>query len=103
MPKHRSDIPATQAGRIRWVAERLYPGGRWRLHIAAALCIGRSTLYRYMERKQPAAGIDDKLLLLMARERIAAHSRGREIAKAERAFSKFMGRPASTSPVKESQ
>ncbi|HEX7883574.1 MAG TPA: hypothetical protein VF499_12650 [Afipia sp.] len=40
-------------------------------------------------------GIDDKLLLLMARERIAA--RGREIA--ERAFSKFMGRPASTSPI----
>ncbi|MCC8962469.1 hypothetical protein H8A95_09120 [Bradyrhizobium sp. Pear76] len=97
MPELSSRIPASQSGRIRWVAERLYPGGRWCLHIAAALGIGRSTLYRYLERKRPVAGVDDRLMLLMARERIAAHTRGRKIAKAEKAFVQYMGRETATS------
>jgi Helix-turn-helix domain of resolvase len=95
LPKPISEIPISPSGRIRWVAEILYPEGRWRADIARALGIGRSTLYRYLGRKRPARGIDDSLALLMARERIAAHGRGREIAKAERSFSRAMGRAPS--------
>lgn len=51
------DVLATQAGRIKWVAELLYPLGRWRARIAADLGIGRSTLYRRLRgRKRPARG-----------------------------------------------
>lgn len=97
LPNSLSDILASQSGRIRWVAELLYPGGRWRVHIARDLSIGRSTLYRYLTRRRPAQGIDDNLIMLMARERIASHSRGREIAQAEKAFARALGRPVPTS------
>jgi hypothetical protein len=87
------DVPASQAGRIKWVAEKLYPFGRWRIHIARGLVIGRSTLYRYLsEKKPPARSIDDRLMMLMARERIASHRRAREIAKAEKLFAQEMDR-----------
>jgi hypothetical protein len=85
-------VPASQAGRIKWVAEKLYPLGRWRIHIARGLCIGRSTLYRYLSEKPPARSIDDSLMMLMALERIASYRRAREIAEAERVFAKEMGR-----------
>lgn len=101
MPKSLSEVPVSQAGRIRWVAELLYPVDRWRLHIARELGIGRSTLYRYLARKRPARGIDDSLLLLMARERIAAHRRARDIAAAEKAFAQETGRAVHTSPVRK--
>lgn len=87
------DIPATQAGRIKWVAELLYPLGRWRARIAVDLGIGRSTLYRRLSgRKRPVRGIDYELMMVMARERIASQRRARDIAKAERAYAAEMGR-----------
>ncbi|MGM4916237.1 hypothetical protein [Tardiphaga sp. 813_E8_N1_3] len=93
MSNSPKDVPSSQAGRIKWVAQKIYPLGRWRIHIARGLCIGRSTLYRYLcEKKPPASSIDDRLMMLMARERIASHRRAREIAKAERVFAQEMGR-----------
>lgn len=103
MRKPLCEIPMSQSGRIRWVAEILYPQGRWRAEIARALGVGRSTLYRYLARKRPAKGIDDSLALLMARERIAAHGRGREIARAEKSFARAMGRSPSPPSRKDSQ
>ena len=100
MPKTLAEVPSSQAGRIRWVAELLYPLGRWRIHIAQQLGIGRSSLYRHLARQRPVPGIDDSLMLLMARERIAAHRRARDIAQAERAFAQEMGRTASTLPAR---
>jgi len=95
------DVPAKQAGRIKWVAELLYPLGRWRARIAADLGIGRSTLYRRLRgRKRTARGIDDALLMVMARERSASHRRAREITEAEKAFSEEMGRTATAKDVK---
>ena len=84
MQKSTSAVPATQGGRIRWVRERLYPLVGWRIAISRDLRIGRSTLYRYLTRKRPAPGIDDALMPLLARKRISAHRRGREIAAVER-------------------
>jgi len=97
LPKSASEVPVSQAGRVRWVAERLYP--LWRMHIARELAIGRSTLYQYLVRKRAVCGLDDSLLLLMARERIASQRRAREIAQAEKAFAHEMGRAVPTSPA----
>jgi hypothetical protein len=80
-------VPETQAGRIKWVAERVYPAGRWRARIAKGLGIGRSTLYRFLSgRKRSRRGLDDKLIVLMARERIASQRRARDSARAEKVF-----------------
>ena len=69
------------------------------MHIGRDLVIGRSTLYRYLVRYRAVCGLDDSLQLLMARERIAAHGRAREIAQAEKAFAHEMGRTVPTSPA----
>jgi hypothetical protein len=80
LPNSLKDIVASQSGRIKWVAERLYPLGRG----ASAVGIGRTTLYRWVSgRKRPFRGADD-VLLLMARERVASQRRAREIAKVEK-------------------
>lgn len=92
-------VPTSQAGRIKWVAERLYPGGRWRARIASALGIGRSTLYRYLSgRKRPVRKLDDELMLLVARERIASQRRTRDLAKTEKKFAEEVGRPIVSAP-----
>jgi hypothetical protein len=82
---------------------RLYPLGRCAAAIARDLSSGRSTLYRYLDREQPARGIDDALLMLMARERIASQRRAREIARAEQAFALKMGRITVTIAAKDSK
>lgn len=85
--------PLTQAGRIKWVAKRVYPGLRWRARIAVALGIGRSTLYRALSRrKQGQVGnLDDELLMLMSRERIASQRRAKDLAATERTFAQHVG------------
>jgi hypothetical protein len=89
LPKAPDDIPATQSGRIQWVAAVL---GRGAASIARGLGIGRSTLYRHLAGRAASVHcIDDELMLLMSRERIASQRRAREIAKAERAFAAKIG------------
>jgi hypothetical protein len=89
LPRVPNDVPATQSGRIRWIAAVL---GRGAASIARGLGIGRSSLYRYLSaRAERVDGIDDALMVLMARERIASQRRARDIAKAERAFAAEIG------------
>ncbi|MBN9602082.1 MAG: helix-turn-helix domain-containing protein [Afipia felis] len=76
-----------QSARIKWVAQLLYPSGRWRMRIAQELGIGRSTLYRILSsRKETRCGVDDELRVLLARERIASQNRACQIAKVEEVF-----------------